>query len=79
MTDRIIRPGQIWADNDKRGYGRKIRVEAVDATHATVVPVAVTPQGAVTLLPGRQTRIRLDRLRPTSTGYRLVRDAEPTA
>jgi hypothetical protein len=26
--------------------------------------------------PGRQTKIRLDRFKPTSTGYRLVQDVE---
>lgn len=75
MTDQPVRPGQIWADQDKRSDGRKIRIETVDDTHATVVPVTITPQGAVALQPGRATRIRLDRLRPTTTGYQLVREA----
>jgi hypothetical protein len=79
-----VRPGQIWADNDKRSYGRKVRVVEIDATHATVElvdqrgrPAANTPvQRAET---GRQTRIRLDRFRPTSTGYRLHEDAPESA
>lgn len=31
MTETItVRPGQIWADNDKRQHGRTLRVERVD-------------------------------------------------
>jgi hypothetical protein len=69
-----VRPGQIWADNDKRSEGRHIRVLEVDDTHATVVQVDI--RGMVdSRTRQRQTRIRLDRFRPTSTGYRLVQDA----
>ncbi|GAA1977228.1 hypothetical protein [Kitasatospora viridis] len=76
-----VKPGQIWADNDKRFPGRHLRVEEIDATHATVRPVTLTPQGAVAPFAGRRpTRIRLDRFVPTSTGYRLVRgvDEQPS-
>ena len=67
MTDRIpVQPGQVWADNDWRSAGRQIQVLEVDATHATVQ----SPSGL-----GRKTRIRLNRFRPTSTGYRLLKDA----
>lgn len=67
MSERVnIEPGQVWEDCDWRSAGRKVRVLAVDATHATVQ----SPTGR-----GRKTRIRLDRFRPTSTGYRLVSDA----
>jgi len=69
-----VEPGQVWADNDPRGYGRKIRVVAIDGTHATVEVVAHRAVSSGTA--GRQTRIRLDRFRPTSTGYRLVRNAD---
>lgn len=61
-------PGQIWQDCDKRGYGRKLRVIAVGQTHASVQEVVTGP----TTRKPRQTRIRLDRFRPTSTGYRLL-------
>lgn len=57
--------GQVWADNDKRSAGRKVRIISIDATHATVIDM----RGK------RDTRIRLDRFRPTSNGYRLVDDA----
>lgn len=67
-----VRPGQIWADNDKRSKGHSIRVIAVDDTHATVADVADSRPRP------RQTRIRLTRFRPTSTRYRLVRDVEET-
>ncbi len=70
-----VRVGQVWQDCDRRGYGRKLRVETIDGTHATCVEVHITPQGAVVLsTPVRRTRIKISRFRPTSTGYRLIRD-----
>ncbi|MFD8200015.1 DUF6354 family protein [Streptomyces sp. NPDC059701] len=64
--------GQLWQDNDPRSHGRTLRIVELDATHA-VVELTV-PRGASHLhaKPGRRTRIRLDRLRPTSTGYRYI-------
>jgi hypothetical protein len=73
VTDQPeVKPGQIWADNDKRSKGRRIRVLEVGQYHAIVRDADATP-GAWP--PGRKTRIRLDRFKPTSTGYRLVQDA----
>lgn len=63
-----VRPGQVWADNDKRSNGRQVRVIHVTETHAVVGPV--NPKAR-----GRATRIRLDRFVPSSTGYRLVSEA----
>lgn len=74
MTIPAVRPGQIWQDNDKRGYGRQVRVVETDSTHALVElhqPRQLHLPGAK---PGRRTRIRLDRFRPISTGYVLVQD-----
>lgn len=53
-------PGQIWADTDPRGYGRKVRATDVDATRATVQAID----------GGRKSRVLHDEhgLR----GYRLV-------
>lgn len=65
--------GQIWADNDPRSEGRTLLIEWTDGTHATVRPVALTAEGQPVPLPGtRQSRIRLNRFRPTSTGYRYL-------
>ncbi len=52
--------GQTWEDNDPRGHGRRIVVINIEATHALVFDGK------------RNSRIRLDRFRPTSTGYRYV-------
>lgn len=71
-----VRVGQVWADNDSRGYGRQVRVVELNDTHAVVElhrPRGVGHHGANR---GRRTRIRLDRFRPTSTGYRLVEDVK---
>jgi len=82
-----VRPGSIWADNDPRVAGRTLRVDAVDGTHATCT-VLTNDDDTQRMLDnppswwrgrdnrGKQTRIKLDRFRPTSTGYRLLKYAE---
>ncbi|MGW1890145.1 hypothetical protein ACWCP6_07710 [Streptomyces sp. NPDC002004] len=62
----------MWTDNDKRSEGRTVRVDEVDARYAycTVLTTA-TPGGRT----GQRTRIALERMRPTSTGYRLLEGA----
>ncbi|WP_030344838.1 DUF6354 family protein [Streptomyces sp. NRRL S-1022] len=64
--------GQIWQDNDPRGYGRRVRIVGIDDTHATVELVVPRGAGHNGTKPGRRTRIRLDRFKPTSTGYRHI-------
>ncbi|MDT0435657.1 MULTISPECIES: hypothetical protein [Streptomyces] len=63
---------QIWQDNDPRSHGRKVRITEIDGTHAIVELVVLRSVGHRGSKPGRRTRIRLDRFRPTSTGYRYV-------
>jgi hypothetical protein len=75
-TGPAVRVGQVWQDADKRGYGRRVRVVEVDATHAVVELFVGRGTGNDQAKPGRRTRIRLDRFRPTSTGYRLIQDVE---
>lgn len=84
-----VKPGQVWADMDKRSAGRHVRIVAVEEEQPTVagnmpIParalveeVALNAEsGVVTpLRRARQTRIRLDRFRPNATGYRLIQDA----
>ena len=72
MTDNSTPAiGQIWEDNDPRGYGRKVRIVEIGDTHAVVELHQPRPPVS-SAKPGRRTRIRLDRFRPTSTGYRYV-------
>lgn len=82
-----VKPGQIWQDCDKRGYGRHIRVEAIEDArpapdrHSRDVPAraVVVECGIDGRIHGsrpRRTRIRLDRFKPTSNGYRLITDVE---
>lgn len=66
MAKIEVRVGQVWEDCDWRSAGRLIEVLHVDQTHA------VCTTGA------RRSRIRLDRFRPNSTGYQLVRDVPET-
>lgn len=72
MKRHDVRVGQVWADNDRRSEGRTVRVDGDDARYAyCAVLTAVTPGGRT----GQRTRIALERMRPTSTGYRLLEDA----
>ncbi|MFE0642116.1 hypothetical protein ACFW2Y_10985 [Streptomyces sp. NPDC058877] len=69
MSFSDARPGQVWADNDRRSAGRTVRVDEVDTRYAyCTVLTASTPGGRT----GQRTRIALERMRPTSTGYRLL-------
>lgn len=86
VSQHEVKVGQVWADNDKRSAGRHVLVveilPAIPAEpHRLAVParakvVLCTADGTVIRVNGKDTRtkIRLDRFRPTSTGYRLVRD-----
>ena len=75
MSDIEVRPGQIWADNDPRAAGRLLRVDEVTETHAKVCVVNERGEPSPSILRARRTTIRLDRMRPTHTGYRLVSEA----
>jgi hypothetical protein len=59
-----VRPGQRWADCDKRAKGRTLTIVKVSVRFAWCIDSR-----------GRETRIMLTRFRPTSTGYRLVQEA----
>lgn len=69
-----VRPGQIWADNDPRSEGRTIRIEFVGSESAAC-RILANPTAAHADRRGKITRIRLDRFRPTSNGYRLLGDS----
>lgn len=79
MTE--VRPGSVWADNDKRNPGRTVRVNLVDKMYAYCTVLTETGGGEPTVgtggIPGaeRKVRIRLNRMRPTASGYRLIEDA----
>jgi hypothetical protein len=68
--------GQIWQDNDPRSYSRKVRIVELTDTHA-VVELHQPRLPVSSAKPGRRTRIRLDRFRPTSTGYRYIDGGQP--
>lgn len=82
-----VRVGSVWADNDWRATGRTLRVDAVDydvrrgqrVAVCTVVTNTTHVQADLDAgrhwaadRRGRTTRIAVERMRPTSTGYRLV-------
>ena len=96
MSTPTVRPSQVWADNDPRAAGRTLRVDAIDGDKATCTILTNTDEtqeyldhpdakpawmaGAYGDRRGRQTRVSLRRFVPTSTGYRLIRDApDPSA
>jgi hypothetical protein len=84
MAEIIPTPGQVWADNDKRCIGRMVQIDAIRGDFAFCTVVAdrgdpkrlkgrhncIRPAGWTPI--GRSTVIKLDRLKPTSSGYRLI-------
>lgn len=68
-----IRPGQVWADNDRRCEGRTVRVDSVDASFAECTVLTAVGGGTPKI---RKVRLLLDRLHPVSGGYRLIQDSE---
>ena len=72
-----VAPGQVWADNDPRvgTHGRRfLEVLSVGSTHATVrgYRTHVLPNRKIKKVYSKTTRIRLDRFKPTTNGYRRV-------
>lgn len=70
MTETPARLRQIWADVDPRMDGRRFELVEITDTHAVGAILRSDSSHS-----SRRTRIRLDRLKPGPTGYRLVRDA----
>lgn len=72
-----VQIGQVWADNDTRTEGRTVKVEEINGDKAVcrvLAPPFDYPQGRV----GHTTKIAIRRFKPTSTGYRLIREADGT-
>lgn len=70
MSAPEVRVGQLWRDNDSRNRApRFVRVTGIEQYRAVCEAWYEEP-GATS----RTVRIRLDRFRPTSTGYRLIED-----
>lgn len=75
MTEIKVRKGQVWADNDRRSEGRTVRVLRVEQNHAVVTVLtarSAASEGERLRAVGAERRIRLDRFKANSTGYRLV-------
>jgi len=71
-----VKKGQIWADNDKRSKGRTLEVISVWKKHVFCEVLTLVGGGQPGLHDRKETRIRLDRMWPCSTGYRLIKDVE---
>lgn len=62
-----VKVGQTWADNDPRMMGRTLVVSRIEGAYAYCQQRNQS----------RLVRIRLDRFRPNSTGFVLVKDVQP--
>lgn len=69
-----VKEGQVWADCDTRACGRTIKVIHVLADDV-IVEVLTDAQVSRRSSVGHRRRIRLGRFKPTSTGYRLIKEA----
>lgn len=63
-----VKVGDIWEDCDARMTKRHLLVKEIAGDKATVVEVSKVTRREV----GRKVKIRLDRFKPTSTGYRRI-------
>jgi len=76
MSIPIVKVGQVWKDRDKRSPNRHLRVIEIpkDLTalgaRATLQPCK--PNGQ--FISTKTTRILISRMRPTATGFDLVKD-----
>jgi hypothetical protein len=74
-----VKIGQVWQDNDPRlvarygKFGDHIRLLEVTEIEHNYAFARVTIDGVI---QPRKTKIRLDRFKPTSTGYRLIKDVD---
>jgi hypothetical protein len=68
VTAHEVRVRQVWASNDKRDIadGLRQRLEILNVNGDTAQVYNQDTE--------RRTSIRLERFKPTSTGYRLVSD-----
>lgn len=78
-----VKIGQVWIDNDKRCNGRAVQVQAIQNDglydRATVVATIGTIEDGTfkPKHPTRVSKILVSRMKPTSSGYRLMEQAEP--
>lgn len=75
MSDVKPAVGQVWQDNDPRiqvdrGCARMVRISSIDDDGKATCEAWYEEAGSLS----RTVRIKLDRFRPTSTGYRFVGD-----
>jgi hypothetical protein len=77
VANEPVRVGQVWKDNDPRISSRDPRLILVVKIYVSINLSFAFCQRCDTKgspITKRITRIRLDRFRPTSTGYVLVKD-----
>jgi hypothetical protein len=82
MDTPEVRVGQTWVDNDKRSKRtRYVRVTGFEEhtdpfTHHTVRRAICEAWYDEVGSTSRTVRIKVDRFKPTSTGYRLVSEPD---
>lgn len=82
MDTTEVRVGQVWADNDKRPKRtRYIRVTSFEEhtdpfTHQAIRHAVCEAWYDEVGAKSRTVKIRVDRFKPTSTGYRLVSESD---
>lgn len=77
MSTIAVAPEQVWVDNDPRVHlnGRRfLEILSVESGYATVrgLRTHITANKKIHKVYSRTSRIRLDRFKPTSTGYKRV-------
>lgn len=81
MTDpyEAVKPGTVWADNDKRSTGRTVRVDHVAGNYAYCTVLSNRndwERDGEQDKRGREVRLSVRRMRPVATGWTLVGQGE---
>jgi hypothetical protein len=71
-----IKVGQVWMDNDYRSNGRVLEVVHVTYDGKLIHCRVLTEIGGRPAKKEREARIKRERFRPTSNGYRLLKDVK---
>lgn len=78
MSDNEVKIGQIWREWDTRYRFKNDEIarkfEVIEMTTKNTEPAAVCRD----LTTGKKVIIKTRRLKPTSTGYKLLKDASST-
>jgi|GEM_PF-6005848 len=74
MEAQKVKIGQVWKDNDKRVGDRYLKVVDLDMDCSGAKCILVPCRADGQAISSRTTRILISRMRPTASGFTLIKD-----